>query len=91
MYFFQFMMIKLDLFIILVTFSTSTNILLCDELCSDYDDKNCVHPNAIKNGHFINQWSVHLPGTTKEQARLILEANGFNYLGQVTNLLLNKI
>lgn len=84
------MMIKL-LFIILVTFNTLTNISLCGDLCSNYEDKNCVHPNAIKNGHYINQWSVYLPGTTKEEARLILEENGFNYLGQVTNAHLNQI
>lgn len=76
------MMVKL-IFIILVTFSISSNMLLGDDICSHYDDQNCVHPNTLKSGHFINQWSVYLPGMTKEEARLLLEENGFDYLGQV--------
>lgn len=71
-------------FIILVNLSISTNILFGENICSHFDDEDCVHPNVIKNGHFVNQWSVNLPGLTKGQARKLLEDNGFDYLGKVT-------
>lgn len=76
------MMSKL-VFIILVNFSISTHIVLGENICSHYDDQDCVHPNVIKNGHFVNQWAVYLPGLTKEQARRLLEDMGFDYLGKV--------
>lgn len=80
---FQFMMSKLA-FIILLNFSISRNFSFGGKLCNHYDDENCVHPDVIKNGHFVNQWSVHLPGLSKEQARRLLEDNGLEYLGKVT-------
>ena len=72
------------LFIIFVNLIFSTSVSFGEDACSNYEDKDCVHPNILKNGHFINQWSVYLPGKTKNQARQILEDIGFEYLGQVT-------
>ncbi|CAI6366062.1 unnamed protein product [Macrosiphum euphorbiae] len=54
-----------------------------EDVCSNYEDKDCVHPNILKNGHFINQWCVNLPGMTKNEARKLLEDNGFDYLGKI--------
>lgn len=71
------------LFIILTSISVSTDVLYGGNLCNDYNDKSCVHPNAIKNGYYLNQWSVHLPGMSMNQAKQLLEDNGFDYLGQV--------
>lgn len=73
-----------SLTIIVVSFIFSTSISFGDDACSNYEDKACVHPNIIQNGHFINQWSVNLPGMTKDEARKLLEDNGFEYLGKVT-------
>lgn len=72
-----------SLFIIFVSFIFSTSISFGEDVCSNYEDKDCVHPNVLKNGHFINQWSVYLPGMTKNDARKLLEDNGFDYLGKV--------
>ncbi|XP_060865887.1 uncharacterized protein LOC132941750 [Metopolophium dirhodum] len=72
-----------SLFIIFVSFIFSTSISFGEDACSNYEDKDCVHPNILKNGHFINQWSVHLPGMTKNEARKLLEDNGFDYLGKI--------
>lgn len=68
---------------ILTSISISTNVLLADDLCRHYNDKSCVHHNALKNGHYVNQWSVYLPGMAKAEARQMFEENGFIYLGQV--------
>lgn len=73
-----------SLFIILVSLCITKNISLGEDVCSDYDDNDCVHPEITKHGHFVNQWSVQLPGMAKEEARELLESNGFIYLGQVT-------
>lgn len=81
--FFQFIMAK-SLSIIFVSFIFSTSVSFGEDACSHFEDKDCVSPNILQNGHFINQWSVYLPGMTKNQARQILEENGFDYLGQVT-------
>jgi len=73
-----------SLTIIFVSFIFSTSNSFGNDACSNYEDKDCVHPDILKNGHFINQWSVHLPGMTKDEARKLLEDNGFDYLGKVT-------
>lgn len=73
-----------SLFIILVSLCITTNISLGEDVCSDYDDKDCVRPEVTKHSHYANQWSVHLPGMTKEEARKMLESKGFIYLGKVT-------
>jgi len=73
-----------SLFIIFVSFISSTSISFGEDVCSNYEDKDCVHPNILKNGHFINQWCVNLPGMTKNEARKLLEDIGFDYLGKVT-------
>ncbi|NP_001156250.1 uncharacterized protein LOC100166851 precursor [Acyrthosiphon pisum] len=72
-----------SLFIIFVSFIFSTSISFGEDACSNYEDKDCVHPNILKNDHFINQWSVHLPGMTKDEAKQLLEDNGFDYLGKI--------
>lgn len=79
------------LFIILIIISISTNISLGEKKCNHYDDENCVHPNILKNGHFVNQWTVYLPGVNKEKAKELLEENDFVYLGKVTSFHINKI
>lgn len=87
-HFLQIIMAK-SLFIIFVIFIFSTSISFGEDACSNYEDKDCVHPNILKNGHFINQWSVYLPEMTKNEARQLLEDNGFDYLGQVTIFQIN--
>lgn len=68
---------------IFVGFVVSTSVLFGEELCSHYDDEDCVHPNAVKNGYYTNQWSVYMPGISKDEAKQLFEDNGFDYLGQV--------
>lgn len=73
-----------SLFIILaISLCISTNVAFGEDICSHYDDIDCIHPDITKLGHFINQWSVYLPGMTKEEAKEFLENHGFVYLGQV--------
>lgn len=76
-------MMAKSLSIIFVSFIFSTSVSFGEDACSHFEDKDCVSPNILKNGHFINQWSVYLPGMTKNQARQLLEENGFDYLGQI--------
>lgn len=60
------------------------NFLLGEDLCNGYNNQNCFHPKTLKNGYFVNIWSVLLPGVPKEEAKQYLENIGFIYLGQVT-------
>ncbi|XP_027842325.2 otolith matrix protein OMM-64-like [Aphis gossypii] len=76
-------MMAKSLSIIFVSFIFSTSVSFGEDACSNFEDKDCVSPNILKNGHFINQWSVYLPGMTKSQAKQLLEENGFDYLGQI--------
>lgn len=71
------------LFVILLNFVVSMSVLFGENICSHYDDRDCVHPDTTKNGHYANQWSVYLPGVSKDEAKRLLEDNGFDYLGQV--------
>ncbi|XP_025192405.1 uncharacterized protein LOC112592535 [Melanaphis sacchari] len=73
----------ISLSIIFVSFIFSTSVSFGEDVCSHYEDNDCIHPNILKNGHFVNQWTVYLPGMTKDQARELLENNGFDYLGQI--------
>lgn len=68
---------------ILVSFGIATKCAFGAEACSHYNDRACTLPSAIKNGYYVNQWSVHMPGVPKDEARQLLEQNGFVYLGQV--------
>jgi len=71
-----------SLIVILVSFSVSATF--SKDLCSRYEDEACILPSSTKNGFYVNQWSVHMPGVHKEEARQILEEElGFVYLGQV--------
>lgn len=79
------------LFTILISISISTNILLGDNICSHYGDKDCIDPKVTKNGHYVNQWTVRLPNMSKKDARQLLEESGFVYLGQVTIFYVNQI
>lgn len=68
---------------ILASFSISTDVLYGGEICNNYNDKGCVHPDTLKNGYYENKWSVHLPGMPKEEAQQLLKDKGFNYIKQV--------
>lgn len=75
-------MVKSFLVLLAVSFGICTTF--SKELCSSYEDEACVFPSTTKNGFYVNQWSVHMPGVPKEEARRILEEElGFVYLGQV--------
>lgn len=71
------------LFVMLASFSVSTDVLLGGNVCNNYSDTGCVSPNSLKDGFYVNQWIVHLPGMAENQVRRLLEDNGFEYLGPV--------
>lgn len=67
-----------------VGFGVSTLLMVSSKLlCDSYNDKTCMEPQAMKNGYFVNQWSVHMPNVPKDEAKQELQNAGFIYLGQV--------
>lgn len=67
-----------------VSFGVSTFLMVSGKLlCDNYNDKACTEPQAMKNGYFVNQWSVHMPNVPKSEAQQELQNAGFIYLGQV--------